>query len=205
MFAVAVTNGADFLTFANFYVRYVSWAEENLKDTYDDGYLQIQQMNSQLLNFQRALIKSNHQLNQTLNEIRDANNTISLLERDGLTGLYRASAFYRKAERCLKISPGEVIDIIALNIDRFALINEIFGRKAGDHLLKKLALFLTGLKDADCGILAHAFADTFYILIPQALQFLEQPRPTCRTRFSAEKWIKIKYFVFLKSTSCIYY
>ena len=173
VFAVSVTNGEEFLAFARFYVRYVSWAEENLRDTYDDGYLQIQQMNNQLLNFQRALMKSNHQLHQTLNEVRDANNTISLLERDGLTGLYRASAFYRKAEKCLKNSPGEIFDIIALNIDRFALINEIFGRKAGDQLLKKLSLFLTGLKDADCAILAHAFADTFYILVPQSVQFHE--------------------------------
>lgn len=173
VFAVAVTNGEEFLEFARLYVRYVSWSEENLRDTYDDGYLQIQQMNNQLLNFQRALMKSNHQLHQTLNEVRNANNTISLLERDGLTGLYRASAFYRKAEHCLRTSPGETFDIIALNVERFALINEIFGRKAGDKLLKNLALFLTGRKDSDRGILAHAFADTFYILIPQSLQFHE--------------------------------
>lgn len=176
VFAVAVTNGEEFLEFARFYVRYVSWAEENLRDTYDDGYLQIQQMNNQLLNFQRALMKSNHQLNQTLNEIRDANNTISLLERDRLTGLYRASAFYRKAEYCLRNSPGKIFDIIALNVERFALINEIFGRKAGDKLLKNLALFLTGRKDADRGLLAHAFADTFYIMIPQSVQFHETLR-----------------------------
>ena len=62
VFAVAVTNGEEFLEFARLYVRYVSWSEENLRDTYDDGYLQIQQMNNQLLNFQRALMKSNHQL-----------------------------------------------------------------------------------------------------------------------------------------------
>lgn len=173
VFLISVTTEEEFLAFAKFYVRYLSWADDNLKDTYDDGYLQIQQMNNQLLNFQRALMKSNHQLAQTLSEVRDANNTIALLERDDLTDLYRASAFYRKAENCLAESEEKPFDMIALNIERFSLINEIFGRKAGDQLLKKLALFLTGLKDIDCGILAHAFADTFYILIPKRLQFHE--------------------------------
>ena len=82
VFLISVTTEEEFLAFAKFYVRYLSWADDNLKDTYDDGYLQIQQMNNQLLNFQRALMKSNHQLAQTLSEVRDANNTIALLERD---------------------------------------------------------------------------------------------------------------------------
>ena len=115
VFLISVTTEEEFLAFAKFYVRYLSWADDNLKDTYDDGYLQIQQMNNQLLNFQRALMKSNHQLAQTLSEVRDANNTIALLERDDLTDLYRASAFYRKAENCLAESEEKPFDMIALS------------------------------------------------------------------------------------------
>ena len=35
---------------------------------------------------------------------------------------------------------GSVYDIIALDIERFKLVNEIYGRVSGDRMLKSLAL-----------------------------------------------------------------
>lgn len=168
-----VRDEEDYKKFADLFSETLSWAEENLQLPYQDEYFQIQQMNNQLINSQRALMRSNQQLKQVLDEIRDANTTIALLEHDDLTNLYCLSSFYRKARKRLAESNGQTFDIIVLDIERFKLVNEIFGRKAGDQLLQSLAMFLLSLSGADHGILARASADTFYMMMPGELKFYE--------------------------------
>lgn len=173
MYLGHVRNQQEFEEFITCYAEYFSWAEENLKIPYEDEYYHIQQMNNQLINSQRALIKSNRRLEQVLKEIRDAHSTIALLERDELTNLYCASAFYSKVKECMTADPDRIFDIIVLDIDKFKLINETFGMDAGNHFLRRLALLLTGLPDADKGILARATADVFYICMPEELHFYD--------------------------------
>lgn len=173
VFIVRIENEQDFSEFTGCYMQCLAWADEHLQTPYNDEYYEIQLMNNQLINSQRALTKSNMQLKRVLNEIREANSMISLLEHDSLTGLYCASAFYRKAQKCMEDHPNTAYDIIVLDIDNFKLINEIFGRKSGDVMLQKLAMYLTGLEHAEQGLLARASADTFYILMPQELHFYE--------------------------------
>ena len=173
VFIVRIENEQDFSEFTGCYMQCLAWADEHLQMPYNDEYYEIQLMNNQLINSQRALTKSNMQLKKVLNEVREANNTISLLEHDNLTGLYCASAFYRNAQICMKEHSNIAYDIIVLDIDNFKLINEIFGRKTGDVMLQKLAMYLTGLEHVEQGLLARASADTFYILMPQELHFYE--------------------------------
>ena len=153
------------------FARYYSWAQDYLKTPYDDGYMQIQQMNNQLINSQRALMKSNRQLKEVLNQIREANSTIALLERDELTNLYNASAFYKKAEKMMAEDPDTAWEVIILDIDRFKLVNELFGREAGDRLIKGVSMMMQGMEHAEEGLFARIFADTFYVLMPQKVQF----------------------------------
>lgn len=173
VFIVRIENEQDFSEFTGCYMQCLAWADEHLQTPYNDEYYDIQLMNNQLINSQRALTKSNIQLKRVLNEVREANNTISLLEHDNLTGLYCASAFYRNVQNYIKEHPNTTYDIIVLDIDNFKLINEIFGRKNGDVMLQKLAMYLTGLEHVEQGLLARASADTFYILMPQELRFYE--------------------------------
>lgn len=171
VFLMDVRNQEDYKAFADSFTHFCSWAEDHLQQPFQDEYYQIQQMNNQLINSQRSIMKVNRQLKQALDEVRKANTTISLLERDELTEFYRAPAFYQRAEALLKKSQGESFDIIVLDIERFKLINETFGRKTGDTLLQNLALFLIGLENADKGIFARASADTFFIFMPENLHF----------------------------------
>ena len=166
-----VRNQQEFEDFIACYAEYFSWAEENLKIPYEDEYFQIQQMNNQLINSQRALMKNKRRLEQVLKEIREAHNTIALLEQDELTNLYCASAFYTKVQALLQTEPDTKYDIIVLDIDKFKLVNETFGMESGNHFLKSLALTLTGLPDADHGIIARATADVFYLCMPEELHF----------------------------------
>lgn len=173
VFLIQIECQEDFLAFTEAYTHYQAWAEKNMQIPYSDSYYQIQQMNNQLINSQRALFKSNQQLKQVLEEIREATDTIALLEHDELTALYCASAFYRNVRQRFSDNPNVSFDIIVLDIGRFKLVNEIYGRKSGDRLLQDLALFMLGLEDADHGIFARATADTFYILMPSDYHYYD--------------------------------
>ncbi len=133
---------------------------------YKDEYYEIQKMNNQLINSQRALVKANQRLKQALADVRNANDTIALLERDELTGLCRMSAFYRKVRKRIAKHPGQPFDVIVLNIEHFALVNDLFGRKASEQLVQSLALFLSGIERTDEGVLDRPSGDLFFLYMP---------------------------------------
>ena len=170
VFLVHIESQDDFVKFIDSYIHFQAWAKENLKPPYRDEYYEIEQMNNQLMNSQRALVKNNMQLKKVLNEILEANNLIAVLEHDQLTNLYCATAFYQKTEAKIK-EEKEQQDLIVVDIKRFQMINEVFGRSAGDKLLKDFARFLIGLHDTEEGIFCRAYADTFYICMPTKKEF----------------------------------
>lgn len=173
VFLVSIQTQEDFLNFTDSYMKCLAWADKNLEDLYTDEYSQIQKMNNQLINSQRALMKTNHRLKKVIDEVRTANNTIALLEQDELTELYCPSAFYSNARKKLDENPDIDYDILVLDIRNFKMINEIFGRKTADYLLQALALFLYGLDAEGEGLMARVPADIFYMLIPRKLHFHE--------------------------------
>lgn len=173
IFLVHIEDQKDFEYFIDSYLRFLDWAKENLKPPYQDEYYELEQMNNQLMNSQRALVKNNMQLKKVLNEIVEANNLITVLEHDPLTGLYCSPAFYRKALEKIKKDQDE-FDIIVIDIERFQMINEVFGRSVGDKLLKDFARFLLGTRDSEEGIFCRAYADTFYICMPSKEKFYDR-------------------------------
>ena len=61
---------------------------------------------------------------------------------DALTGIYNKVAFYQKAQELIALHPDVQFAILRLNIERFKVINDLFGEKTGDQLLKYIAHFL---------------------------------------------------------------
>lgn len=173
LFLVKTEKGDEITELMQEYLRWTAWAEENLQTAYKDEYYEIQRMNNQLINSQRALTKSNQQLRQVLDEVREANSTIAVLECDELTSLYSASAFYRRGAALLAEHKEKAFDMLVLDVDNFRLVNEVFGRKEGDRLLQGIAMMLLGLPGAERGLLARFSADVFYILIPSECGFAE--------------------------------
>ena len=147
-------------------VKARAWADCHLQIPYGDTYYEIQQMNNQLVNSERALMKTNQRLKRAMEEIQRANDTISVLERDELTGLYRLNSFEKKGQALLTAHPEGRYHLIVLNLSRFRVINEFFGKKAGDQLLQKLAVFLIGLAPKTNCLLARGASATFYLLVP---------------------------------------
>lgn len=58
---------------------------------------------------------------------------------DFLTGLYNREYFYKQAERCLRLHPDERYLMICSDVSNFKMINDIFGVRAADQLLKDIA------------------------------------------------------------------
>lgn len=60
-------------------------------------------------------------------------------EYDRLTGIPNKDAFYRRTAEMLEYNPLTEYVLLRLNVDNFKVVNDVFGRKKGDELLKALA------------------------------------------------------------------
>lgn len=62
-----------------------------------------------------------------------------MAERDPVTGLYSKFKFYQTVRRMLLEVPGEKFAFVRFDIDRFKMINNFYGIREGDKVLKSIA------------------------------------------------------------------
>lgn len=79
-------------------------------------------------------------------KIRESVETLSVVEYDDLTGLYTASAFINRVDKILKHSKNSRYDIIAADVVGFSSLNEKFGKRLSDKLLKFIANSIKTIK-----------------------------------------------------------
>lgn len=96
-------------------------------------------------------------------------------EIDSLTGLYNAEAFYDKVDCSLKENQGNFF-ILYIDVNRFKIVNELYGMKEGNRLLCFIAEYLDKLNAEYPDIIScHFNADKFFVFAPQqAYQKLTQ-------------------------------
>lgn len=93
----------------------------------------------------------------TLNDVHDATCSVIALhyraEYDMLTGVFNMQTFYARAEQLLRGNPDRSYSIMRMDIDRFKVINELYGLEAGDLLLKTIARLISERMNAHsvCG------------------------------------------------------
>ena len=134
---------------------------------YGESYFEIQKVNNRLINSQRALAKANVLLKETLEEMRRAENTIEILKRDPVTNLLTEKIFYERAQVMLEENLGQAFDIIAVDIERFKIINDAFGTAAGNQLLSDLSVCLLDIRVDEKSLFARIRADLFAVLVPR--------------------------------------
>lgn len=134
---------------------------------YGESYFEIQKVDNRLINSQRALAKANVLLKETLEEMRRAENTIEILKRDPVTNLLTEKIFYERAQVMLEENPGQAFDIIAVDIERFKIINDAFGTAAGNQLLSDLSVCLLDIRVDEKSLFARIRADLFAVLVPR--------------------------------------
>ncbi|MEG2222097.1 MAG: EAL domain-containing protein, partial [Oscillospiraceae bacterium] len=91
---------------------------------------------------------------------------------DPLTGIYNKEAFYRMTAELLQKNPSRKFVLLRWNIERFKLINELFGKEVGDRILRQLAENFQK-KLTTIGTYGRLEADHFAICLPA--KYLDAP------------------------------
>lgn len=82
----------------------------------------------------------------TLNDVDDATRSELALryraEYDTLTGICNMQTFYSRASHLMRAFPESQYYVIRMDIDRFKVINDLYGMEEGDRLLKTIARML---------------------------------------------------------------
>ncbi len=99
-------------------------------------------------------------------ELSEDRDTLSQTERDHLTGLYNQEFFYRYAIQLDAHHKGFPTDAVVLDVNRFHTINERYGKRYGDELLRRLAGWMLSWLEREGGIACRSKADTFLIYCP---------------------------------------
>jgi len=86
---------------------------------------------------------------------------------DELTGLYNRKFFFAEMERILKETPDVPRYLVATDIMNFKLVNDLFGTKFGDNILKFQAEMISKAKFRDC-IIGRVSGDKFGMMIPKS-------------------------------------
>lgn len=94
-------------------------------------------------------------------------------ERDPVTGIYNKAAFVSHVERYLQNNPNTKTVILRIHIERFKMVNDVYGIAVGDELLCAIADVLRE-KIAARGVYGRLERDHFVICIPETL--LDIPR-----------------------------
>ena len=89
-------------------------------------------------------------------------------ERDTLTGLYTREFFYEYISQMDAFKEESDMDAVVLNIEHFHMLNEMYGRKFGDKVLKHMADILVRTFEGKDFIAARPYADYFYLYISHA-------------------------------------
>ena len=60
-------------------------------------------------------------------DMRETAARVDRVARDSLTGLYNREGFYEQLERLLAEKPGAPVEIVAMDIGNFKLVNDLYG------------------------------------------------------------------------------
>jgi len=100
-------------------------------------------------------------------ELSEGRRIISATEKDYITGLYTREFFFEYGQRRESFNPGQKLDAVVIDLDRFHVINELYGRNFGNQVLKTVADAVSSFASGCNGIASREEKDVFYILCHQ--------------------------------------
>ena len=99
-------------------------------------------------------------------ELRENAAMVNQFMYDRLTGVYSREYFYQKVRERLAESSGVPYAIVGSNVENFKVYNDIFGARAGDQVLRRIAENGRTMVGED-GLCARYGADRFLYLLRQ--------------------------------------
>ncbi len=146
----------------------------------------------QLKQYNKELTILNQKLKEKEKEIE------KLAYYDSLTGLANRSLFYSMAEKFLEDSKrnSKKMGLMFIDVDKFKSINDTYGHKVGDEVLKEVARILEkSVRKYD--IVARHGGDEFLILLPDIKEYDNYEDIASRIA-SANKEVEIDYSIRIK-------
>ncbi len=98
-------------------------------------------------------------------ELAEDRQIIRETERDALTGLYTHDFFLQYARLRDRYESGQSMDAVVININRFHLINELYGRSLGDRLLRSVADVIGRFQGEKEGLACRSGSDNFCLYL----------------------------------------
>ena len=99
-------------------------------------------------------------------ELYEGKDIIRQTERDPVTGLYNKEYFYRYASQLDLYQKDRPMDAVVIDIHRFHILNERYGKVIGDDILRRLGKTLQEAFEGSGAIACRREADTFLIYTP---------------------------------------
>ncbi len=98
-------------------------------------------------------------------KLAEENTVLNAVENDSLTGLYNREFFFEYAKDLDMYHNELEKDAIVVNINRFHLVNELYGHSAGNDLLRAVADSVRTLLREYIGLACRCDSDTFYLYL----------------------------------------
>ena len=105
---------------------------------------------------------------RVLHSIELAENSVIIheTERDELTGLFHKEFFFEYGRILDDRNENMPMDAIVLDVNRFHLVNELYGRDFGDEVLKTLGKSIHEFVNSTGGLACRSDSNCFYVYIP---------------------------------------
>lgn len=105
-------------------------------------------------------------LHDQTEEVKKLQKERFLATHDRLTGLYNKEYFYERVQKKLQRHPDEDYVLICSDVNRFKMVNDMFGRQAGDKMLLRIADAMR-IRARDSMVYGRLVNDRFAILMPK--------------------------------------
>lgn len=168
-----VMNGYDFLESISHDV-YLSNIPVIVTTVCDSESDEIKALNYGACDFVRKPYNSEVLKKRLNNAIKSTINHKSTNENDILTGINNKEAFHHYLNNMLINNSDKIHAVAVLDVEKFKVINDIYGSMVADSFLIGIAEELKKLTDKIGGICAHSYADQFLLAAPITCEDIER-------------------------------
>lgn len=99
-------------------------------------------------------------------KLAEENTLLNAVKNDSLTGLFNKEFFYQYALDLDRFHADRDMDMLVMNVNRFHIVNELYGHKTGDDLLKGIGSSLRYFLQTSIGFACRSHSDTFFLYMP---------------------------------------